>query len=407
MPFQEAKRTVQGSPIATAIADLTTDKYVENSHEGIDALNAYIKESPDGVEEAIFALNRALDDPNVYRQLRALSILEQLVRGGCRAFQLRFPEDDLVNRLKEIAKSRSSDPGVSLKMMDIFRSWRKQFLHDPQMVYVCSLYAQCGGVDQVPKVATIGRGEYVPDLLSPSFTSPLVTVGDHMSAQTSVDGSIGVARKEADALLQAMLAAQARFEDILDDEAVHKHVSNVLDVQKSIVKFIHTVSDEEYLTMLVDANDRIVDVLQRLQMGGAGAEVPSGPLGVQLAAKEAVITQAARRLSLTDVDAIAMPAGNSSRNAARSELSRKVDTSLVLHSGFTTAAPSRNPGFEDYTIKETGRDAVDYEVAARNTRAMEGTYVEEAIAPDAAAPDAPAPAIRGAAPPILGTSLYS
>lgn len=69
-----------------------------------------------------------------------------------------FADFKLVERIKYIANSVTSDAGVRRKLMLILLSWRRHFTHDPSMVYVTSLYSQCGGVDRVPLVQTVGRG---------------------------------------------------------------------------------------------------------------------------------------------------------------------------------------------------------------------------------------------------------
>lgn len=53
----------------------------------------------------------------------------------------------------------TADAGVRRKLMLILLSWRRHFMHDPAMVYVKSLYGQCGGVDRVkPTLSSVGRG---------------------------------------------------------------------------------------------------------------------------------------------------------------------------------------------------------------------------------------------------------
>lgn len=101
---------------------------------------------------------------------------------------------------------------------------------------------------------------------------------------TSVGGTIEIAERESEALLAAMVNAQRRGTSVLEDTEVHKHVSNVLVEQKEVVKYIHAVSDEEQLNMLVHANDQIVDVLQRLQV----VRTPNLPRRPQAAASSRI-----------------------------------------------------------------------------------------------------------------------
>lgn len=81
-----------------------------------------------------------------------------------------------------------------------------------------------------------------------------------------MDGTIESTNGETSDLLAAMVNAKQRNVPLLEDATVRTHTMTVLELQKSIVRFIHTVNDEDYLSRLVLANDKIVDVLQRLQM---------------------------------------------------------------------------------------------------------------------------------------------
>lgn len=88
----------------------------------------------------------------------------------------------------------------------------------------------------------------------------------HLQGFSSVEGTIESTKSETDDLLAAMVDAKKRDVPLLEDPKVQTQTTTVLELQKVIVRFIHTVNDEDYLGRLVLANDRIVDVLQRLQM---------------------------------------------------------------------------------------------------------------------------------------------
>lgn len=81
-----------------------------------------------------------------------------------------------------------------------------------------------------------------------------------------MDNTLEAAKTHANELLQAMIRHKDLRESILQEPEVRIYVSFVLDAQKELVRYIHTVNDDEYLNWLVLANDQIVDVLQRLQM---------------------------------------------------------------------------------------------------------------------------------------------
>lgn len=224
-----------------------------------------------------------------------------------------------------------------------------------------------------------------------------------MQGFSSVDGTIESTHSETNDLLAAMVDAKQRDVPLLEDPTVRTHTMTVLELQKSLVRFIHTVNDEDYLSRLVFANDRIVDVLQRLQMAAAGAPLDSRPLGTDQPPKEDIIMGAARRLSLFDDQAATSPVkevpgttelanlhdpsgedhilgaarrlslpnvqdGDGPVNSLG--LSREVDRSLLLHSGFTSAAPSR--AAIDNQVPANPNE-IDMDIAERNTQNLQGS----------------------------------
>lgn len=330
-----------------------------------------MESTPNGVVQVIRAIRKQLKYGDVHVQKRALTLLEGLVEMGsknfrrtCRTDAGNFADFKLVERIKYIASSVTSDPGVRRKLMLILLSWRRHFMHDPSMAMVTSLYGQCGGIDRLPIVQTMGRGTHAEHHPATDLPRPTDRVNP---AMTSVDGTIAVAKKESGALLAALVRAQEHGESVLDDVTVHQHVNNVLAEQKEVVKYIHSVNDEEFLNLLVQANDVIVDALQRLQLAASGEPVQRHPLGTEPPARQDIIAQAVQRLTVPGSGV----SEASRENNAWSSLSNQVDASLVANSGFTTAAPSRAP-LEDYDT-ESDADEIDMEVAARNTRAMKGS----------------------------------
>jgi GAT domain len=82
----------------------------------------------------------------------------------------------------------------------------------------------------------------------------------------SVEGAIELSEGESNALLKAVVDAQRRHAPVMEDAFVRAHAQNLLEVQHHLVKLIHTVNDEEFLNKLVQANDKVIDSLQRLQL---------------------------------------------------------------------------------------------------------------------------------------------
>ena len=61
-----------------------------------------------------------------------------------------FANPELVSAFKSIAFSMSMDGGVRRTLMLMLLSWHRHFMRDPTMLYVASLYGQCGGVERTP-----------------------------------------------------------------------------------------------------------------------------------------------------------------------------------------------------------------------------------------------------------------
>lgn len=133
-----------------------------------------VEQSPSGTARVSRAIRKRLKYGTVHEQKRALTVCVSRAypdsRGpgrdglqGLSAYVIlsnpgNFADIKLVERIKYIANSVTSDAGVRRKLMLILLSWRRHFTHDPSMVYVTSLYSQCGGVDRVAPVQTVGRG---------------------------------------------------------------------------------------------------------------------------------------------------------------------------------------------------------------------------------------------------------
>lgn len=376
-------------------------------------LSDLVERTENGISCASRAIRKQLKCGNVHQQKRALTVLEGLVEMGSKTFQRRFlgadagrfADEKLTERIKYIAYSVTSDAGVRRKLMLILLSWRRHFMHDPSMVKVTSLYGQCGGIDHTALI----RGTKEDDAAAAQHAQHHTTVPPQPVSKvrvwltqdmTSVHGTIERAKAESNALLEAMIDAQARSTPILEDELVQALVSNVLVMQKEVVKYIHSVNDEEYLSMLVQTNDVIVDVLQRLQLASSGEPVQKHALGTEAPLREDIIDQAVNRLTVIVEQAHSEPEGLNTFPT----LSSQVDASLVANSGFTSSAPSRAPR-EDYDT-DSDADEMDMDVVAQNTRATQDTssitadrmpFMGEAVQSDVKHSGA-APAIPNALP---------
>ena len=312
-----------------------------------------IEQSPNAANDVAKAISQHLMGDSVHNQKRALTVLEGIVEMGTPQFQKSFATPSLVSSLKSTSISFGTDNGVRRKLMLILLSWHRHFMRDPEMAHVSSLYGLCGGVDRQP-LASINRTNTSS---APENRRAIDLL--HVHGLSSVEGTIEAADKECENLLNAMAAASKSSEPIMQDPDVKTHATLTLELQKEIVHFIHTVGDSFYLSALVLANDKIVDVLQRLQDVAAGMPVSMHPLGTNAPSKEELIVNASRRLSVPDV----MPTPSNA-------LLREVDHSLMVHSGFTSAAPSR-PSAEP--SEQADPNEIDMSAVERNSQQVQGS----------------------------------
>ena len=348
------------SEIEAAIDELCSDKYAETSYDGMGELSDLIASKQHPESDVTRAISHHLLGDSVQAQKRALTVLEGLVEMGQPAFQRSFATPDLVRALRSISSSYGTDNGVRRKLMLILLSWHKHFMRDPEMAHVSSLYGLCGGVEREhllpPKVEEPQRPRHqAVDLLH--------------SSGSSVEGTLEASNRETEALWQAVMAASQSNTPVMESEDVKTHAMLVLELQKDVVQYIHTVGDADYIGTLIDANDKIVDVLQRLQDAAAGIPVQTHAPGTLPSSKEELIMNASRRLSLPD--AVHSPAN---------ELLRDIDHSLMVHSGFTTAAPSRS-AMEP--AEHADPNEIDMSVVERNTQQVQGSVSGRPTAPPA------------------------
>lgn len=338
------------SEIVTAIDELCSDKYAETSYDGIGELSDLIESKQHPEEDVTRAITHHLLGDSVSAQKRALTVLEGIVEMGQPAFQRSFATPDLVRALRSISSTYGTDNGVRRKLMLMLLSWHRHFMRDPEMAHVSSLYGLCGGVEREhlvpPKAEQQPRPQHrAVDLLH--------------SSGSSVEGTLEASNRETEALLQSIVAASKSNVPIMENEDVKTHAMLVLELQKEVVQYIHTVGDADYVVTLIDANDKIVDVLQRLQDAAAGVPVQTHAPGTLPSSKEELIMNASRRLSVPDI--VHTPAN---------ELLRDIDHSLMIHSGFTTAAPSR-AAMEP--ADPAGPNDIDMSVVERNTQQVQGS----------------------------------
>lgn len=360
-----------------------------------------LEANPSATADVSRTIRKALGDKDAHVQKRALTVLEVLVEFGPREFRTTFLDEKLHTRIRYVALSEPTPPAVRRKLMLILLSWSRHFMRDPEMAKVARLYGECGGVNRVPEVGhEHGEIANIPDIVvasaprreAPALVSQRLSVSD--AEHSSVVGTIAFAEQNANELLEAIVQSKNTGHDVLLDNRVRMLLNSVLAEQRRIVSFIHVVQDEEFLSQLINTNDKVIDVLNRVQFAAAGAEVKTHPLGTIDEAEEHDIPALAfQRLSTSD------------SSAPNSHLSREVDAAIVTHSGFVTAAPSRGATFEDYNSDSEGDD-IDLDVARRNTAAVKGSNGANLTVPGAAVPQSsPRPHAADALAPSLSDKL--
>ena len=359
-----------------------------------DKLSDHVEQHSTGASDVSRAIRKTLKNGSPHAQKRALTILEALVESGSPKFQKNFADDRLVDRLRYLSQSEFTSPGVRRKLMLILLSWHRHFMKNPEMSRVANLYFLCGGVDRVPEVGhEHGEVSSVEHVVKPG-NQPDIFVNS-AGRLLSVEGVLQNGTAEANELIAAMKRVDRSQQDLLSDIEVQQHVSNVLDEQKSIVQFIHVVQDEEYLSRLIDTNDKLVDALHSLQIAATGGPVEDEPLGKQRAStgEADFATLAARRLSEMK---------GSGEGLSWLPLSRRVDEALLTNSGIATASASRGPPPEEYDT-ESEPDVAQEQLRVNSE--VVPTVADAGPSPTAAVPTEPhaVPAI-GISPPSVSTA---
>ncbi|WVR00260.1 hypothetical protein IAU59_007403 [Kwoniella sp. CBS 9459] len=134
------------SSITDWIEVLSSDRYEELSLDGIPELVESVNiQAYQGTTEAARAIRKKLKYGNVHRQLRALVILRALTENAGKGFQLGWANQQLMDRLKEMANDSLLDPKVKRRLILVFHAWSIQYKDEPRMQEVARLYAKYGG----------------------------------------------------------------------------------------------------------------------------------------------------------------------------------------------------------------------------------------------------------------------
>ncbi|KAH8922592.1 hypothetical protein BT69DRAFT_1263270 [Atractiella rhizophila] len=147
----------EGGKPQTAVTDwierLCSSSYDENSLDSLPDLVDVIDIQPEsGPTEASRALRKKLKYGSKEQQLRALTLLRALVENCSRHFKLHFGDQQLLQRIKEMARDSTTDPKVKKKLMVILAGWEKDFANetDYRLKTLAGLWKECGGVKKPP-----------------------------------------------------------------------------------------------------------------------------------------------------------------------------------------------------------------------------------------------------------------
>ncbi|OCF38205.1 hypothetical protein I317_07245 [Kwoniella heveanensis CBS 569] len=174
--FEEGK---PHSSITDWIEVLSSDRYEELSLDGIPELVESVNiQAYQGTTEASRAIRKKLKYGNVHRQLRALVILRALTENAGKGFQLGWANQQLMDRLKEMANDSLLDPKVKRRMILTFHAWSIQYKDEPRMQEVARLYAKYGGAGPgVKKPTTMGHAKTPSTSTSSAPTSSAARKG--------------------------------------------------------------------------------------------------------------------------------------------------------------------------------------------------------------------------------------
>ncbi|WWC71991.1 uncharacterized protein I206_105950 [Kwoniella pini CBS 10737] len=134
------------SSITDWVEVLSSDRYDELSLDGIPELVESINiQGYQGTTEGTRAIRKKLKYGNVHRQLRALVILRALTENAGKGFQLGWANQQLMDRLKEMANDSLLDPKVKKRLIFVFHAWSLHYKDEPRMQEVAKLYSKYGG----------------------------------------------------------------------------------------------------------------------------------------------------------------------------------------------------------------------------------------------------------------------
>jgi hypothetical protein len=102
----------------------------------------------------ILLINPSSKYGNPHRQLRALTILDDLIQNAGTGFQKQFADEPLLERLRYIVRDPAVDDEVKAKCQELYRQWAHSYRNTPGMQNVATLYKQLPQRKRLPNKET-------------------------------------------------------------------------------------------------------------------------------------------------------------------------------------------------------------------------------------------------------------
>ncbi|KAI5309236.1 putative actin patch assembly and actin polymerization protein, partial [Ascosphaera atra] len=303
--------------VTVQIDHLTSENYAVDDTSGIIDLVDAVQIQATGPTEAARALRKKLKYGDVHRQLRALTILDLLIQNAGDHFTRNFADEPLLERLRIAGSDITTDPQVRRKCQVLFAQW-STLKHVQGMSRVAALYSQLPRKQKPTQERkkhskVLRETEYSPspvgshDGLGHSVSisggnSPGSVVGyrnldgsssgskkskkdkhdkhqDHSRTHSrSASQSIGSvpaanvretlanARIAADGLINALRLVNREQESISENPEIMKRFNECKSYRRQVLKYIHGVTDENYLGSLLNANEELVNALMSFEV---------------------------------------------------------------------------------------------------------------------------------------------
>ncbi|WVR07700.1 hypothetical protein IAU60_004742 [Kwoniella sp. DSM 27419] len=167
------------SSITDWIEVLSSDRYDELSLDGIPELVESVNiQAYSGTTEAARAIRKKLKYGNAHRQLRALVILRALTENAGKGFKTGWANQQLMERLKEMASDNLLDPKVKRRLVLNFHAWSIQYQDEPRMQEVAGLYRKYGGAGPgIKKPTPMGQSQSQSHSRAPSTSASGISSG--------------------------------------------------------------------------------------------------------------------------------------------------------------------------------------------------------------------------------------